>query len=360
MKAMDHKQKIEQMVKDGTVTPEQAELLLHAVKESERRRQSVLGDIKAQKKSRENMARGILGYSLFIALVLISILLHLAIAQSPGRDVQNALKTFGHAIDFVEKHQYPQAIETIEEGIETSSRFFLGYAMLGMTYRMMGDVDQNQKFEASAAEAFAKAADLSKQQSGKNRRQITSMVFLMIFLLLITSGICLLLLLLYNSLVHREESVSESWALVATYCQRRLDLIPLVLNSVKEFIGHEQETFKTVAESRNRAGMALERAGAMATEDAQKLGEMGSAEDALKAAMGKITALAEQYPDLKSNTNYLTVQRELADTENQIANARQTYNQKVKKYNTGLRTFPFNLMAAAFGFSARTYFAAAE
>jgi LemA protein len=98
----------------------------------------------------------------------------------------------------------------------------------------------------------------------------------------------------------------------------------------------------------------------MATEDAQKLGEMGSAEDALKAAMGKITALAEQYPDLKSNTNYLTVQRELADTENQIANARQTYNQKVKKYNTGLRTFPFNLMAAAFGFSARTYFAAAE
>ncbi len=357
---MHHKQKIEQMVKEGAVTPEQAELLLHAVKESERRRRSVLGDIKAQKKFRKNKARGILGFSLFIALVLISILLHLGIAQSPGRDAQNALKAFSRAIDFVEKHKYPQAIETIEEGIEKAPRFFLGYAMLGMTYRLMDDKDHTQEFEALAVEAFAKGADLREQQSGKNRRQITSMVFLVIFLLLIITGICLLLLLLYNSLVHREESVSESWALVATYCQRRLDLIPLVLNSVKEFIGHEQETFKTVAEARNRAGIALEQAGAMAAEDVQKLGEMGSAEDALKLAMGKIAALAEQYPDLKSHTNYLTVQRELADTENQIAYARQTYNQKVKKYNTGLRTFPFNLMAAAFGFSARTYFAAAE
>ena len=71
--AMDDKQKIEKMIKEGTITPEQAELLLHAVKESERRRQSVLGDIKAQKKSRKNKARGILGFSLFIALALISI-----------------------------------------------------------------------------------------------------------------------------------------------------------------------------------------------------------------------------------------------------------------------------------------------
>jgi LemA protein len=229
-----------------------------------------------------------------------------------------------------------------------------------MTYRMMGDLDKTQKFQALAVEAFYKAANLPEQQAGKSRRKITSMVFLVIFVVLIISSVCLFLLLLHNSLVQKEESVSESWALVATYCQRRLDLIPLVMDAVKEFVGHEQETFKAVSDARTRAGIALEQAGVMATEDAQKLGEIGSAEDTLKLATGKITALAEQYPDLKTSTNYLTVQQELADTENQIAHARKTYNQKVKKYNTGLRTFPFNLMAAAFGFNARTYFAATE
>jgi LemA protein len=107
-----------------------------------------------------------------------------------------------------------------------------------------------------------------------------------IFLVLIISSVCLFLLLLHNSLVQKEESVSESWALVATYCQRRLDLIPLVMDAVKEFVGHEQETFKAVSDARTRAGIALEQAGVMATEDAQKLGEIGSAEDTLKLATG--------------------------------------------------------------------------
>ena len=357
---MGDKQKIDQMIKEGKITPEQAGLLLHAISESELRRQSILEDIKAQKKSRKKMAKGILTSGLLIALVLISILFHLVIAQSPGRDVNKALIAFSHAAGLVEKQNYPQAVETIEEGIQKAPRFFLGYTILGMTYRMMHDTDKTENFEALAAEAFDKAANLSEQRAGKSRRKITSMVFLVIFLVLILSGICLLLLMLHNSLVRREEDVSESWALVATYCQRKLDLIPLVMNAVKEITGHEQETFTAVSEARNRAGIALKHAGAIATEDAQKLGDVGSAEDALKHAMGKIDALAEQYPEIKTNTNYLAMQHELADTENQIAYARQNYNQKVNKYNKGLRTFPFNLMAAAFGFSARTYFAAAE
>jgi len=357
---MDDKQKIERMVKEGTITPAQAELLLHAVNESERRRQAVLEDVKAHRKSRKNRVKGFLGAGLLITLVLISILIHLVIAQSPGRDVQKALQAFGHAAGFVEKQEYPRAIESIEGGIDKAPRFFLGYAMLGMIYRLMGDMDKNQKFEALAAEAFDKSANLREQQAGKSRLKNTGVFFLVVFLVLIISGICLVLLLLYNSLVRREEEVSESWALVATYWQRKLGLIPPVIDAVKEFAGHEQETFKAVSEARSRADTALSRAGAMATEDAQKLGEIGSAEDALKLAMSRINALAEQYPVLKTSTNYLTLQQELADTENQIAYARQTYNQKVKEYNTGLRTFPFNLMAAAFGFGARIYFVASE
>jgi len=348
---MDDKQKIETMITEGTITPEQAELLLHALNESERRRQTFMDDIKAQKKSRKNKAKAFLGSILFVALVLSSVLIHLAIAQSPGRDVQKSMLAFGQAAGFIEKQNYPSAVESIEKGIEKAPRFFLGYTMLGMTYQMMGAVDRTLEFEALAAEAFDKAAHLREKQADKSRRKITGVVFLVIFLLLIFSGVCLVLLLLYNSLVRREEDVSESWALVATYCQRKLDLIPLVLNVVKEFVGHEQETFKAVSEARNRAGSALDQVGGMATEDARAYGEIDSTEDALNLAMGRINALAEQYPELKTNASYLAVQQELSDTENQIAYARQTYNQKVKKYNTGLRTFPFNLTAAAFGFN---------
>jgi LemA protein len=224
----------------------------------------------------------------------------------------------------------------------------------------MGAEDKTQKFEVLASEAFDKAANLREKKADKSRRKITGIVFLVIFLLLVFSSVCLVLLLLYNSLVRREEDVSESWALVATYCQRKLDLIPLVLDVVKEFVAHEKETLKAVSEARAWAGSALDQVRGMPTEDAQKIGEIGKAEDALNLAMGRINALAEQYPDLKTNASYLAVQHELSDTENQIAFARQTYNQKVKKYNAGLRTFPFNLMAAVFGFSVRTYFAAAE
>jgi LemA protein len=357
---MNEKHKIEKMKNEGRITPEQAELLLHAVNESELRRQEILEDIKAQKKSRNSKVKGFMGVGLLVALMGISILLHLAIANSPGRDVQKALQEFGQAAGYFEKHNYARAAESIEKGIEKAPRFFLGYSMLGMTYRMMHNNDQKQDFETLASEAFVKAQNLQNQQTGQGHRRYTGMVFLVIFLLLIISAVCLLLLLLYNVLVRREEDASESWALVATYCQRKFDLVPAVMDAVKAFVGHEHETFKAVSEARSQADRVLQKAGAMATEDDQKLDQIGGAEDALSLAMGKVTALAEQYPELKTNTNYLAVQDQLAETENQIAYARQVYNQKVKKYNTGLRTFPFNLMAVAFGFGAKTYFGVAE
>ena len=357
---MDDKRKIEQMKNEGRITPEQAELLLHAVNESEQRRQEILEDIKAHQKSRNSKVKGFMGMGLFLVLMGISILFHLAIADSPGRDVQKALQDFGQATGYFEKQDYAQALESIEKGIEKAPRFFLGYSMLGMTYRMMHNIDQKQDFQTLASEAFVRAQNLRDQQTGQSHRRYTAMVFLVIFLLLIVSAVCLLLLLLYNVLVRREEAASESWALVVTYCQRKFDLIPAVMDAVKDFVGHEHETFKAVSQARGQAESALQKAGAMATEDDQKLDQVSSAEDALGLAMGKITALAEQYPELKTNTNFLAVQDQLAETENQIAYARQIYNQKVKKYNTGLRTFPFNLMAVAFGFGAKTYFGAAE
>jgi LemA protein len=357
---MDDKQKIEKMKAEGKINAEQAELLLHALNASEARRREVLAEIQAQKKSRKGKAKGFLGASLLVVLILISILFHLELARGPGRDVQKALQEFAHTADYLEKQDYTRAVESIEKGIGKAPHFFMGYTLLGMTYRMMPAIGKTQGFKALADEAFDKAADLRKRQDGKSRRQITGLVFLAIFVVLIISGICFFLLLLYNSLVRREEDVGESLALVATFSQRKLDQIPLVLNAVREFVEHEQETFKAVSEARNRIGDALQKAGAMATGGVQGPDEIGKADEALNLAMGRISALAEHYPELKTDASYLAVQQELAETENQIASARQVYNQKVKKYNAGLKTFPLNLMAAAFGFSARKYFAGAE
>jgi len=357
---MDDKHKIEKMKNEGRITTEQAELLLHAVIESEQRKQVILEDMKAQKKSRKSKLKGFMGVGLLVALVGISILFHLVMAQRPGRDVQKALKEFGQANSYFEKQDYAQAVVAIEKGIETAPRFFLGYTMLGLTYRVMHKIDPHEEFNALASEAFVKAQHLRNELSDQSRIRYRGIFFMVIFLVLIISAVSLILLLFYNILVRREEEVSESWALVATYCQRKFDLIPPIMDAVKAYVGHEHETFKAVSEARSRAGGALQMADAKATEDLQKIGEMSGAENALSSAMGKITALAEQYPELKTNTNYLAMQDQLAETENQIAYARQRYNQNVKKYNTGLRTFPFNLMAVAFGFGVKTYFGAAD
>lgn len=357
---MDDIYKIDQMKKEGRITSDQAELLLRAINESEQRRREILKDTRAQKKYRNSKVKGFMFVGLLVALMGISILIHLAIAKSPGRDVQKALPEFSQATDYFEKQNYAQAVALINKGIQKAPRFFMGYSMLGVTYQMMHKIDGSQGFQKLASDAFTKARNLQSQQTDQDHRTTTSMVFLVIFLLLIISAVCLPLLLLYNTLVRREEDANESWAVVATYCQRKLDLIPAVMDAVKASVGHEHETFKAVSEARKQAGTALHKAGATASEDVQMPGETGSAEDALNLAVGKMTALAEQYPQLKTNSNYLAVQDQLAETENQIAHARQIYNQKVKKYNSGLRTFPFNLMAVAFGFGAKTYFGAAE
>jgi LemA protein len=148
----------------------------------------------------------------------------------------------------------------------------------------------------------------------------------------------------YNSLVTLDESVKGAWAQVENQLQRRYDLIPNLVETVKGFAKQEKEVFVQVTEARSRVG------GAASIPD--KIG----ANNQLSSALSRLLLVVERYPELKSNTNFIRLQDELAGTENRIAVERRRYNEMVKTFNIKIRRFPTNLLAGMFGFEKATFF----
>ncbi|MFZ3129929.1 MAG: LemA family protein [Desulfosporosinus sp.] len=148
----------------------------------------------------------------------------------------------------------------------------------------------------------------------------------------------------YNNLVKISEGVNGSWSQVQNQLQRRSDLIPNLVETVKGYAAQEKAIFTEVAEARAKL------AGAATVTDA------GNADQALTGALGRLLAIVENYPQLKSDANFRALQDELAGTENRIATARMDYNNTVQAYNTKTKTFPTSLYAGVFGFGARDYF----
>jgi len=153
----------------------------------------------------------------------------------------------------------------------------------------------------------------------------------------------------YNHLVTLNESVDTAWAQVENVLQRRNDLIPNLVNTVKGYASHEQKTFIAVTEARAKVGQA------------KTIPQKVQANNALTAALGRLLLVVERYPDLKANTNFLALQDELAGTENRIAVERKRYNDAVKMYNVFVRKFPNNVIAGIFGYARENiYFKADE
>ena len=148
----------------------------------------------------------------------------------------------------------------------------------------------------------------------------------------------------YNSLVTLDESVKGAWAQVENQLQRRYDLIPNLVETVKGYASHEKDLFVQVTEARSRVG------GAGSISD--KIG----ANNQLSSALSRLLLVVERYPDLKANTNFIRLQDELAGTENRIAVERRRYNEMVKTFNIMVRRFPTNLIAGMFGFEKATFF----
>ena len=168
----------------------------------------------------------------------------------------------------------------------------------------------------------------------------------------------------YNGLVSMDEKVSNQWANVETQYQRRnvetqyqrrADLIPNLVNTVKGYAAHEQETLEGVIEARSKATQIKVDPADLTPE---KLAEYQAAQGQLASALGKLLAITENYPDLKANQNFLELQAQLEGTENRINVARKNFNDTAREFNTAIRRFPKNILAGLFGFEKRAYFEA--
>jgi len=170
--------------------------------------------------------------------------------------------------------------------------------------------------------------------------------------LLVVLGVVALIILIgffyvkgtYNSLVSMDESVKAAWAQVENQLQRRYDLIPNYVETVKGYASHEKEVFTRVTEARSRVAGAA------------NINEKIEANNELSSALARLLVVVENYPELKANTNFIRLQDELAGTENRIAVERRRYNETVKAYNIRIRQFPTNIFAGMFGFEKATFF----
>lgn len=161
----------------------------------------------------------------------------------------------------------------------------------------------------------------------------------------------------YNSIVGYDESVEAAWAQVQNQYQRRVDLIPNLVSTVKGYASHEKDTFVQVTQAR---AAAESMAGAGVPKDAAEMEKIQAAQNSLTAGVRNLLVVAENYPELKADQNFLALQDQLEGTENRIAVARQDYNKAVQKYNTFIRRFPQSIVANQHGFEKRPQFAASQ
>ena len=169
-------------------------------------------------------------------------------------------------------------------------------------------------------------------------------VVLLVIVLLVLLG----LVLLYNRLVRLRNRVDNAWAQIEVQLKRRWDLIPNLVETVKGYAAHERETFEAVTQAR------------AAAQQARTPGEAAQAEGILGAALGRLFAVAEAYPELQADENFRQLQTELAETENRVAVSRQVYNDSVLTYHNAIQTFPGVVVAGPFGFNMREFFEVEE
>ncbi len=175
-----------------------------------------------------------------------------------------------------------------------------------------------------------------------------------IIFLAIIAAVVLFGIVIYNRLVADKNKVKNAFSQIDVQLTRRHDLIPNLVEAVRGYMQHERETLDAVISARNGAVSGLDAAKADPA-NAQLIKDLGAAESGLGAALGKLFALAEAYPDLKANQNVMQFQEELATTENKVAFSRQAFNDAVMSYNVTREAFPNNLIAGTFNFEAASH-----
>ena len=161
----------------------------------------------------------------------------------------------------------------------------------------------------------------------------------------------------YNNMVKMDEGVQAAWSQVENVYQRRADLIPNLVATVKGYAAHEQQTLEGVISARSKATQITVDAENLTPDE---LAKYQKAQGELGSALGKLLAITENYPELKANENFLSLQSQLEGTENRIAVERKKFNEAARSYNTVIRQFPKNIVASMFGFEKKPYFEAQE
>lgn len=181
--------------------------------------------------------------------------------------------------------------------------------------------------------------------------------------LLIVIGAILLLIAMYgctyNGFVKDRENVDSQWANVETMYQKRADLVPNLVATVKGFAAHEEKVFTEIAESRSKLGGSVNLDSSI-TDDPEKFAQFQKTQSELSAGIGRLLALSENYPSLKSNENFLDLQSQLEGLENRISTERKRYNDAARDYNTSIQKFPRSIIANMSGFKKKAYFQAEE
>lgn len=186
----------------------------------------------------------------------------------------------------------------------------------------------------------------------KSRRGLTTTIIIVaVVLLLVFWGVGQ-----YNSLVVLDEQVNTSWSQVENQYQRRADLIPNLVETVKGYASHERETLEGVINARAKASQPIIQSGEGMTQE--QLNQFQQAQGDLTSALNKLMVVVERYPELKADENFRQLQAQLEGTENRITTARMDFNNEAQQYNTKVRRFPTNIFAGIFGFRQRPYFQA--
>ncbi len=175
--------------------------------------------------------------------------------------------------------------------------------------------------------------------------------------IVVIAVVAIFLYVTYNGFVVKDEAVKTAWSKVETQYQRRADLVPNLVNTVKGYAAHESATLQGVVEARAKATSINLSADELTPE---RMAAYQQAQSEVRSALGRLLAVAENYPDLKANQNFLELQAQIEGTENRIAVARADFNEAAKAYNVAVRRFPANLVAGLFGFGQKPYFEAAE
>jgi LemA protein len=342
--------RIRELIDSGRIPPEEGQRLLealHSAESQDRILREELREIEAAKRSSRRWTLAAVGLAAIAALALLVVVVGPGPLTSADQDARISAQLASQDLDV--------AIAQLEQRLRQPGTAS-DYRTLSVAYYMRYQQSGDESDRLRAVEAGARADQMQRRFSMQGRSGVFGLLFVLIILTTVILGIALM----YNGLTTRDERVEERWAQVEAVLQRRLDLVPALVETVRGYANHERDTLTAVTEARVKALGALESAQGASPRDPQMAQTVTSAQDQLSSALGRLLAIAEQYPDLRASASFVTLQSQLEGTENRIAVERQRYNTSVRDYNSRLRAFPSNVVGAMFGYEGREYFESAS